>query len=117
MFSAEVPRCTRVERSESQIPPAGLQSRDKTAAIDRFRMVRRTRNLRIDGRQARLAPRVLETNTVLNEDRIANVAEKLANCLEELDRLGADVAAAHVDSALQALRRQFDVQARASKAE
>lgn len=51
----------------------------------------------------------METNTVAESDRVEKLSETLMQCLVALDEIGADVAAAHVDSALHALRRQFDL--------
>jgi hypothetical protein len=49
----------------------------------------------------------LETNAVPQHDRVQKLVESLTNCLAELDSIGAAVAAAHLDSALHALQRQF----------
>ncbi|MBB4859746.1 hypothetical protein HNO88_003075 [Novosphingobium chloroacetimidivorans] len=40
--------------------------------------------------------------------RVEDLTETLTKCLAALDEIGAQVAAAHVDAALHALRRQFD---------
>lgn len=44
---------------------------------------------------------------MFQQDRVQNLVETLHNCLVELDQVGAQIAAAHVDSALHALQRQF----------
>jgi hypothetical protein len=44
---------------------------------------------------------------VPQHDRVQKLVESLTNCLAELDSIGAAVAAAHLDSALHALQRQF----------
>lgn len=52
---------------------------------------------------------MMETNAVPDHERVEKLAEVLTNCLSELDQLNAHVAAAHLDSALHALSRQFDL--------
>ena len=42
-------------------------------------------------------------------DSARNIVEELQQKLAELDAIGAEVAAAHLDSAIQALRRQFQL--------
>ncbi|WP_236554710.1 hypothetical protein [Novosphingobium sp. 9U] len=44
-----------------------------------------------------------------DSDRAKNLADDLAACLVALDELGANIAAAHLDAALNALRRQFNL--------
>jgi len=51
---------------------------------------------------------------VVQHDRVQKLMETLTNCLVELDGVDAAVAAAHVDSALHALIRQFGVSANTS---
>jgi hypothetical protein len=51
----------------------------------------------------------LETNAVTKHDSARNIVEELQQKLAELDAIGAEVAAAHLDSAIQALRRQFQL--------
>jgi hypothetical protein len=50
-------------------------------------------------------PDAMETSTVSEYDHVEKLAVTLADCLAELDRLEAHIAAAHLDSALQALHR------------
>lgn len=51
----------------------------------------------------------METSAVCEFNHAENLAQTLTNCRAALDELGAQVAAAHVDAALHALRRQFDL--------
>lgn len=44
---------------------------------------------------------------MFENDRVQKLIETLTNCLSELDEVDAPIAAAHVDSALQALQSQF----------
>lgn len=59
----------------------------------------------------------METTAVCESDRVKNLTEILAKCLAALDEIGAQVAAAHVDSALHALKRQFDTDREGSTSE
>jgi hypothetical protein len=56
-------------------------------------------------------------NTVSDQDRANQLVATLTGCLAELDRIEAHIAGAHLDSALQALRRQFDLPSKASTLE
>lgn len=40
---------------------------------------------------------------------IETVVERLTSCLADLDRMGAHIPAAHVDAALHALQRQYEL--------
>ena len=51
------------------------------------------------------------------QDRVNQLVATLTGCLAELDRIEAHIAGAHLDSALQALRRQFDLPSKASTTE
>ncbi len=62
-------------------------------------------------------PHAQEMINVPNQDRAQKIAATLANCIKELDALSADVAAAHIDLALQTLRRQFSLGADISESE
>jgi hypothetical protein len=49
----------------------------------------------------------METNVVSKHDRLQKLVAAMNSCLAELDTLGAHVAGAHLDAALQALQREF----------
>jgi len=49
----------------------------------------------------------MEKNAVSKHDRMQKLVDTMTSCLVELDSLEAYVAGAHLDSALQALRRQL----------
>jgi hypothetical protein len=59
----------------------------------------------------------METNAVPDHARIQKLVDALTSCLAELDEMGAQVAAAHLDSALHALERQFGPAANVSNTE
>lgn len=59
----------------------------------------------------------VETYAVPDYARIQKLVDSLTSCLAELDELGADVAAAHLDSALHALELQFGPAANVSNTE
>lgn len=50
-----------------------------------------------------------------NHERAQKITTILTDCLAELDNIEATVAAAHLDSALNALRLQFDLSTNAPK--
>jgi hypothetical protein len=49
----------------------------------------------------------METYAVPEEESVDRLIESLESCLAELDRIEAHFSAAHVETALNALRRQF----------
>jgi flagellar biosynthesis regulator FlbT len=51
----------------------------------------------------------METNAVSEHDRMQKLVDTMTSCLAELDSIDAHVAGAHLDAALQALRRQFEL--------
>jgi hypothetical protein len=59
----------------------------------------------------------LERNAVSENDRVRELVDALTKCLAELDSIDAPVAAAHLDAALQALRRQFGLSPNTSDTE
>jgi hypothetical protein len=46
---------------------------------------------------------------VIEQVDIETLVERLTECLADLDRIGAYIPAAHVDAALNALQRRFDI--------
>ncbi|MEW9855842.1 hypothetical protein [Novosphingobium sp. M1R2S20] len=60
---------------------------------------------------------VMETYEVASHSHIEKLDQSLKSCLDELDQLDAAVAAAHLEAALHAFRRQFAVKAEPFKAE
>ena len=52
-----------------------------------------------------------------DQEAVETLAKSLKNALEQLDRLQAHVAAAHVDAGLQALLRQFNLAPELSKSD
>jgi hypothetical protein len=59
----------------------------------------------------------MEMYAVFEQNRVQKLVETLTGCLSELDAVGAQIAAAHVDSALHALQRQYGATLNTSKAE
>ncbi|MET1754903.1 hypothetical protein ABVV53_05430 [Novosphingobium sp. RD2P27] len=57
---------------------------------------------------------MLDHPTVLNPVNTEELDKALMNCLGQLEQIEADVAAAHVDMAIHALRRQFELKAKTS---
>jgi hypothetical protein len=54
---------------------------------------------------------------VSEHDQIQRLVETLTNCLVDLDVIKADIAGAHLDAALQALRHQFGFSLKSSEPE
>jgi hypothetical protein len=59
----------------------------------------------------------METKIVLDENPVEDIVETLNRLLVSLDEIGADIAAAYVDSAIHAIRRQFDLEPKSSDPE